>query len=158
MSKPVTELKIRLRTALELRNMKPIELSEKTGIPKAAISQYMSGYSKPKDDRLYLICKALNVNEPWLLGYDVPMDSLYFDVRPEENPKKAPIENLMHYYTMLNSEGMKEALKRLEELTYIPKYTSVSESHSYLNAASDLPGASDEDKAHDNRIMDDDNF
>ena len=54
--------------------MKPIELSEKTGIPKSAISQYMSGYTKPKQDRIYLISKALNINEAWLLGFDVPME------------------------------------------------------------------------------------
>lgn len=76
---PTAELKDRLRKALELRNMKPIELSEKTKIPKAAISQYMSGYTKPKDDRLFLICKALNINEAWLLGYDTEMERKKFD-------------------------------------------------------------------------------
>ncbi len=68
------ELKDRLKKALSVRNMKPIELSEKTGIPKSAISQYMSGYTKPKQDRIYLISKALNINEAWLLGFDVPME------------------------------------------------------------------------------------
>lgn len=68
------ELKDRLKKALSVRNMKPIELSEKTGIPKSAISQYMSGYTKPKQDRVYLISKALDINEAWLLGFDVPME------------------------------------------------------------------------------------
>ena len=71
MSLPKAELKNRLREALYIRNMKPIELSEKTGIPKSAISQYMSGYAKPKSDRIYLMSKALNVPEAWLIGYDV---------------------------------------------------------------------------------------
>lgn len=74
MSVPTGELKDRLTTALSIRNMKPIDLAEKTGIPKSAISQYMSGYAKPKQDRVYLISKALNINEPWLLGYNVPME------------------------------------------------------------------------------------
>ena len=74
MDKPVKEIKDRLRLALSKRDVSPKELSDKTGIPKSSISQYMSGYTKPKQDRIFLICKALNINEAWLLGYDVPMD------------------------------------------------------------------------------------
>lgn len=74
MSAPVDELKNRLRKALAIRNLKPIDLVEKTKIPKSAISQYMSGYAKPKQDRIFLISEALNINEAWLLGYDVPME------------------------------------------------------------------------------------
>lgn len=74
MSKPITELKNRLSLALALKEMTPAELSEKTGISRSSISQYMSGYAKPKNDRIYLIANALNISEAWLLGYDVPMD------------------------------------------------------------------------------------
>ena len=70
----VVKLKDRLREALVAKNMKAIELSEKTGIPKGAISYYLAGKSQPKQDRLFLIGKALGVSEAWLLGYDVPME------------------------------------------------------------------------------------
>lgn len=70
----VDEFKNRFNKALELRNMRPVELKEKTGISESAISQYRSGYSKPKQDKLYLIAKALDVNEVWLMGLDVPME------------------------------------------------------------------------------------
>lgn len=70
----MTELKDRLREALEMRNMRPVELSEKTGVPKGAISYYLAGKSQPKADRLYHIGKALDVNEAWLMGYDVPAE------------------------------------------------------------------------------------
>lgn len=63
----------RLKEAMELRKMRAVDLSEKTGIPKGAISYYTSGKSRPKADRLYAIAQALNVSEAWLLGYDVPM-------------------------------------------------------------------------------------
>lgn len=66
------ELKDRLREALEDNKMKPIELSEKTGIPKSMISYYLSGKSIPKSDRIYKISLALEINEAWLMGYDVP--------------------------------------------------------------------------------------
>ncbi len=74
MSNLIDELKNRLKKALKYANMKPIELSEKTGIPKSSISQYMSGYAKPNTERLYLICKVLNVSESWLMGFDVPIE------------------------------------------------------------------------------------
>lgn len=74
MSQPTAELKDRLKQALTVRDMSAIELSEQTGIPKSSISQYMSGYAKPKQDRIYLICKALDISEPWLIGYDVEME------------------------------------------------------------------------------------
>lgn len=70
----MAELKDRLREALEMRNMRPVDLSEKTGVPKGAISYYLAGKSQPKADRLYQIGKALDVNEAWLMGYDVPAE------------------------------------------------------------------------------------
>jgi transcriptional regulator with XRE-family HTH domain len=65
-------LKERLRLALLEADMKPIELSERTGIPKSMISYYLNGKTKPKADRIYIISKELGVSEAWLLGYDVP--------------------------------------------------------------------------------------
>lgn len=70
----VAKLQDRLKEALRIRGMKAIELSEKTDIPKGAISYYLSGKSSPKADRLNLISVALNISEAWMLGYDVPME------------------------------------------------------------------------------------
>lgn len=67
-------LKDRLQMALDMRNMKAVDLCQKTGIPKGAVSYYLSGKSEPKADRLYIICKALDVAEAWMLGYDVPVE------------------------------------------------------------------------------------
>ena len=67
-------LQVRLREALQIRNMKAVELEEKAGVPRSAISFYLAGKTKPKADRLHIIAKALDVSEVWLLGYDVPMN------------------------------------------------------------------------------------
>lgn len=67
----VAELKDRLRQALDDSKTKPIELAEKTGIPKSMISYYLSGKSQPKADRIYELARVLDVNEAWLMGYDV---------------------------------------------------------------------------------------
>ena len=63
----------RLKQALHNRNITQQQLSEKTGIPKSAISQYVSGKFEPKQDRLELMANALEVSEEWLRGFDVPM-------------------------------------------------------------------------------------
>lgn len=69
----IAELKDRLQQALDRKGWKAVDLVEQTDVPKGAISYYLSGKSKPKADRLYIIAQALDVSEAWLLGYDVPM-------------------------------------------------------------------------------------
>lgn len=56
--------------AMELKGITQKELCKKTNIPKSAMSQYMSGKFKPKPKRTYLLAKALDVNEAWLMGFD----------------------------------------------------------------------------------------
>ena len=71
---PKYAVKDRLNYAMNRLNIKAIDLSKRTGIPKGSISQYLNGYVNPKQDRIYLMAKALHVNEVWLMGYDVPID------------------------------------------------------------------------------------
>lgn len=70
----VESFKYRLDKALAYREMKPADLAKKTGISEATISQYRSGYAKPKELRLMTIANALNVNPTWLMGLDVSME------------------------------------------------------------------------------------
>lgn len=71
------ELKDRLQEALYIRDKKAVDLVRDLKIPKSAISQYLSGKSQNMDStRLHSICKYLDISEPWLLGYDVPMDRI----------------------------------------------------------------------------------
>ena len=65
----VEPFEIRLRKAMELNDITQSQLCKKTGIPKSAMSQYLSGEFRPKQDRTHLIAEALNVSEAWLAGY-----------------------------------------------------------------------------------------
>ena len=65
---------VRIKKALSIRGMKQSELCEKTKIPKSALSEYISGAYEPKQDRLFLIAQALDVDPVWLMGFDVPME------------------------------------------------------------------------------------
>lgn len=66
----------RIKEGLELRKMKQADLVNLTGISKGALSSYISGSYEPKQKNIYKIAKALNVNEAWLMGYNVPMEIL----------------------------------------------------------------------------------
>lgn len=63
----------RIKEALEIRDMKQTDLVKLTGITKGALSSYISGAYEPKQRNIYKIAQALNVNEAWLMGYDVSM-------------------------------------------------------------------------------------
>ena len=64
----------RLNTAMRIRNIKATELSNKTGIAKSSLSEYINGKYEAKQDGVYLLARALDVNEAWLMGLDVPME------------------------------------------------------------------------------------
>lgn len=64
----------RIREALSLRNMKQVELCERTGIKKSSVNGWIKQNWQPKQDSLYKMAKVLDVSEMWLAGYDVPME------------------------------------------------------------------------------------
>ena len=86
----------RIKEAMSLRNKTQAELCEMTGIPKSAMSQYVSGKFVPKQTRIYLLAQALNVNEAWLMGYDVPMErtSASSENLTEKYPQLQPIPEM----------------------------------------------------------------
>lgn len=63
----------RLKKAMDIRNIKQIELVEKTGLDKTLINKYLAGISNARQQKLTKLADALDVNEVWLMGYDVPM-------------------------------------------------------------------------------------
>lgn len=64
----------RIKKGMAVRGLRQTDIIEKTGINKGALSSYISGRYEPKQTNIYLIAKALNVNEAWLMGADVPME------------------------------------------------------------------------------------
>ena len=58
-------------------------LADQIGLSKQAISMYLSGARKPKRPTIKVIADALNVNEAWLIGYDVPKEKRTY---PEHSP------------------------------------------------------------------------
>lgn len=111
----------RIATALAIRNMKQAELCQLTKIPKSAMSQYISGAFEPKQDRIYLIARALDVSEAWLMGYDVSMDRNAGKNLPEE-PKLNEGEKMwMDLYHQLSSETRELLIHTMGAFDRLPK-------------------------------------
>ena len=68
------EIKERIKLALELRELTQSELAEKAHIDKGQLSSYLSGKYKPRQNNIDALSIALDVNEAWLMGFDVPME------------------------------------------------------------------------------------
>lgn len=64
----------RLKTAMDLRNIKQVDLVEKTNLDKTLINKYLAGVTNARQKKLTILADALNVNEIWLMGYDVSME------------------------------------------------------------------------------------
>lgn len=70
----------RLTKAIALRGITKAELSRRTGIGRNSISDYTLGKYEAKQDYVYLLAQALNVDEAWLMGLDVPMEKNSYDI------------------------------------------------------------------------------
>lgn len=69
----------RIKEAIEVRQMKQVELSEKTGLSAGMISSYLSGKFEPKSNAIGKMAKVLNVSPAWLCGFDVSMELPSYD-------------------------------------------------------------------------------
>ena len=63
----------RLKKAMDMNGFKQIDLVNKTKLDKSLINKYLNGISEAGSDKLSILSDVLNVSEPWLMGYDVPM-------------------------------------------------------------------------------------
>lgn len=119
--------KDRLNKALAIRNITPAELSKRTGISESTISQYRSGYSKPKKERLEIIAKALSINPVWLMGFNTSMIAIPLYHEDNEMGKALRLHDmneslkiaeedylLIKQFKSLNEEGQKKVLEYLE--------------------------------------------
>lgn len=67
---------VRLKEALTAKNIKPSDLAKKTGIGKSSISDWLAGRYEAKQDKVYRIADALDINEALLMGQEVPMEKM----------------------------------------------------------------------------------
>lgn len=98
-----------------IERAKPLMDKYETKLTRPDLSQYCSGKVEPTQKKIFLLAAALNVNEAWLMGYDVPRTrnkELCAIISPEFSPATAAAiragsvfaEDLieLHLDTMLN--------------------------------------------------------
>ena len=95
----------RLKQLMSERNLRQVDILEKSkpfqkqlGVKmgRSALSQYVTGKSKPDDKKLYLLSKTLDVSEAWLMGYDVDIKRIPDEERgttQNEHPEILTIYN-----------------------------------------------------------------
>ncbi len=118
----------RLETALNLRGIKPVDLAKKTGISEATISQYRSGYAKPKEPRLVIIANALGVDPAWLMGLDVPMGprtKLPGEMGNAAERESLYMQEMIDIMRNLSEESMKRLIRYAEKLYDIQEDESI---------------------------------
>ena len=116
----VAELKDRLNEAIKLRDIKAVELAERTGLTESNISQYRNGYAEPKDENLIKLANVLNVNPSWLKGYNVSMTNA--PVKSYEIKKlDVNIES-----SETKEERMRRIVEQMKINEYVQKYLELS--------------------------------
>jgi len=108
----------RLQEALNIRKIKQVDLVEKTLITSDLINKYIKGKATARAHNLSLLANALNVSEPWLMGYDVPMNKetteepKLFDNTIEQSDILESVKVAMcrDEYTELTEEDKKEII------------------------------------------------
>lgn len=103
------EIKDRLKKALEVRQLLPVELARKCGINKGSISKYLKGEVVPKQNNIGAMAEALNVSPSWLMGYDVTMEGnlIQSEIQVDKLSPENQTRLLAYYQALVDSQGDK---------------------------------------------------
>ena len=142
----------RITEGMALRGLKQVDLVERTGISKGALSSYISGRYIPKQNNTFLIAKALDVNEAWLMGADVPMERVSGKTESKQGPSySSQCKEIIEVCEQLSAHNQRKVL------TYSKNLLSTQQMEDDLlpNAANDR-NATEEQKRHADDVMKDD--
>lgn len=122
---------IRLKEIMEIKGLRQIDILNKSipycqkygvKLTKGDLSQYLSGKHLPMQNKLYILSQTLEVNEAWLMGYDVPMEPT--EEKPYQSaPDISDTPQILQKYNTLNSLGKLKADDYITDLSENPKYT-----------------------------------
>ena len=121
----------RLKQIMNERNLKQIDIINlakpycekyKLKIGRNDLSQYVSGKVIPRQNKTYVLARALDVNEAWLMGYDVPRErNKSYDNLPSTDI------NILYKYHKLNKKGQQKTESYIDDLLENPNYTKKEE-------------------------------
>ena len=141
----------RIKEGMALRGLKQVDLVERTGISKGALSSYISGRYIPKQNNTFLIAKALDVNEAWLMGA-VPMERVSGKTESKQGPSySSQCKEIIEVCEQLSAHNQRKVL------TYSKNLLSTQQMEDDLlpNAAHEM-NPTEEQKKHADDVMKDD--
>lgn len=127
----------RIRRARQQRGATLQEIADKTGISMYLLSRYENGQRPIRVEQLASIAQVLDVpvedlvvgglqsdanasGNPSSVDQTTPEDCApRFEARQEQD---AEFSMLTEYFDRLNAVGRREAVKRVEEMTHLPRY------------------------------------
>ena len=113
------EIGLRIQSKRKELGLTLKEIADKVGVASSTIQRYEKGtITQIKLPVLESIAKVLDINPTWLVKRDAPLKVNF----TENTSSKENI--LIVNFNKLNDLGKDEALKRIEELTYINRYTN----------------------------------
>ncbi|MGL5434675.1 MAG: helix-turn-helix domain-containing protein [Lachnospiraceae bacterium] len=155
----------RLRTLIDDRGLRQVDILKACApycqeyhvkMNKSDISQYLSGKTEPNQSKLFILASALNVNETWLMGFDVPIERpAKITSLPTANMLTENTAKLLHLYHDLNTRGRAKLIDAAEEMTFNPLYNDNYQKVIAAHERTDIAVTKDMIQ-HDNDIMNDD--
>lgn len=137
-----------IRYYMNVNNVTQTDLCNTLGFKIPTLSDWLHAKTYPRIDKIEMLANYFGIEKSDLI--EDRKDNIAELVISDENMKK-----IITHYDKLNQIGKQEAEKRIEELTYIDKYTNSVE---LVNAAHEISGAAEKEKQHDEDIMNDENF
>ena len=157
---------IRLKKIMEDKNLRQTDILN-LAIPfcnmynvkmnKSDISQYCAGKTEPNQKKLFVLGKALNVSEAWLMGFDVPMERVQ---TPGSNEHKTNVlssdDEFFINYNKLNSANKRKVLDYSKNLYQVQLMEEENKRHLLTNAAHERTDieVTDEMREYDNAFFD----
>lgn len=139
--------KYNIRQVDILKRAEPYCLQYNIKLGRNDLSQYVSGKVVPGQEKLTILAKALNVNEVWLMGYDVSMERndyedrniLRFDAELEDVFNIITSDGYSYYYSQTpnyniiikNDSG--EIITCIQDYELINRYESIQKKGGFLN-------------------------
>ncbi len=147
------DIKERIKQGLEIREITQTQLAARANIDKGQLSSYISGKYKPRQNNIDALAAALNVNEAWLMGFDVPMERASNNIETDQSVSKSvECKEILEICEQLSTHNQRKVL------TYSKNLLSTQQMEEDLLAAHARTDVEQtpEGVQHDLNIMNDD--
>jgi transcriptional regulator with XRE-family HTH domain len=165
---------IRLKKVMADRNLRQVDILNlatpycniyEVKMNKSDISQYCAGKTEPNQDKLFVLGKALDVSEAWLMGFDVPMERVDMKAANEfKEQMKSYTQNvniqyydkeLLNTFSKLNDSNKKKVISYSQNILHIQQ-AEEEQKHLMPQAAHERTDieVTEEMKKHDDAFFD----